>query len=330
MKISNETKVGILTIVSITILILGYNFLKGKELFTKTRTIYAVFSDLGSLEKSNQVKISGLPVGIVYDMHPKDKEISGIVITINLTRDVNIPDNSLAYISTPLVGAPVIIIERGNSTNYLKSGDTLKTRVDSGILDDVKAQLNPTLVKMQEALDSLRYLLGKTNRIFDAEVKYNIQHTISNLNDASGSLKELLNTQTGPLAGTIRNVNSVTENLRKNNDSITQLISNSRRLTGRLADLNLQKTIDSIDATLSFLKASAARITGNDGTLGKLINDQELYRRLSDAILAAEILMDDIRVHPKRYTGSIIFNRKDRTGPLTSPTKKDSIPAGNQ
>jgi phospholipid/cholesterol/gamma-HCH transport system substrate-binding protein len=329
MKISNETKVGILTIVSLTVLILGYNFLKGKDLFSKTKTIYAIFTDLGALEKSNPVKINGLPVGLVYDMNAKDKNVSGIVITINLTRDVNIPDNSLAYISTPLVGGSVIIIERGNSDVFLKSGDTLKTRTDSGILDDVRAQFNPTLMKVREALDSLGLILGKTNRLFDAEVKNNIQNSIANLNDASQSLKELLNTQTGPLAGSIRNVNSVTENLKKNNDSITQVISNAKKLTGRLAEINLQKTLDSIDATLSFLKSAAARLTGNDGTLGKLINDKVLYQRLTTAILAAETLMDDIRVNPKRYTGSIIFNRRDRTGPLTSPTIKDTLPAGD-
>ena len=328
MKISNETKVGLLTIVALVLLILGFNFLKGKDLFHKTKSVYAVFSDLGSLEKSNQVKINGLPVGIVYGLNAKDKEVTGIVVTINLTRDVNIPDNSLAFISTPLVGGSVITIERGNSDTYLKSGDTLKTRFDSGILDDVKAQFNPTLIKVKDALDSLKFLLGRANRIFDVEAKNNLQHTISNLTDASGSLKNLLNTQTGPLSSSIRNINSITENLKKNNDSITATISNTKLLTENLSKLNLQKTIDSLESSLGFLKSTMARITGNDGTLGKLINDNELYFKLKDAIVAAELLMDDLRVHPKRYTGNIIFNRKDKTGPLTSPTNKDTVASG--
>ena len=328
MKISNETKVGLLTIVALTILVLGFNFLKGKDIFHKTKTIYAVFSNLGSLEKSNQVKINGLPVGIVYELNAKDKEVTGIAVTINLTRDVNIPDNSQAYISTPLVGGSVIIIEKGNSEKFLKSGDTLKTRIDSGILDDVKAQFNPTLLKVRDALDSLKFLLGKVNRLFDAEAKNNLQHTISNLAVASENFKNLLNTQTGPLSNSFRNINSITENLKKNNDSITATISNTKLLTEKLSKLNLQKTIDSLEASLSFLKSTVARITNSDGTLGKLINDNELYNKLRDAIKAAELLMDDLRVHPKRYTGNIIFNRKDKTGPLTSPTEKDTVPSG--
>ena len=328
MKISNETKVGVLTVAAITILVLGYNFLKGKDVFTKTKRIYAVFSDLGSLEKSNQVKINGLPVGIVYDLNAKDKEVSGIVVTINLTRDVNIPKDSKAYITAGLVGTSYIVIEKGSDSKFIANGDTLQTRVESGILGDIRAQMGPTLVTMQAAIDSIKILVGKASRLLDVEAKNNLQQAIGNFNEASHSLKDLLNTQTGPLSSTIRSVNSVAENMRKNNDSITAVIRNAKTLTKKLSDLNLQATIDTLESTLSILKATAAKITSNDGTLGKLINDDELYKKLNDAILAAEILLDDIRVHPKRYTGNVIFNRKDRTGPLTSPSKKDTLPPG--
>jgi phospholipid/cholesterol/gamma-HCH transport system substrate-binding protein len=78
---------------------------------------------------------------------------------------------------------------------------------------------------------------------------------------------------------------------------------------------------------LTELKATMNKITSKDGTIGALINDKELYNKLNDAVLSAEILMDDIRVHPKRYLGNMIFNRKDKTGPLTSPAKKDTLPS---
>lgn len=327
MKISNETKVGILTIFAVTILILGYNFLKGKEVFTKTKRIYAVFSDLGSLEKSNQVKINGLPVGLVYDLNALDKEVSGIVVTINLTRDVNIPVNSQAYVSTPLVGGSVIIIERGNSEVYLESGDTLRTRTDAGILDDVRAQFNPTLIKVRDALDSLKFLLGNINRLFNQEANNNLQQTFANLNTATDHLKYLLNTESGPFARSIQNVDAITDNLKKNNDSITAVISNTKRLTDKWSKLDLQSTLDSLDATIAFLKSSVGRITNNEGTLGKLINEKELYERLNKAILSFEILADDIRTHPKRYVNISVFGRKDRSEPLTSPSKKDTLPA---
>lgn len=327
MKINNETKVGVLTIVAVVLLILGYNFLKGKEIFSKTKTIYAIFSDLGALEKSNQVKINGLPVGMVYDLNALDKEVSGIVVTINLTRDVNIPVNSQAYISTPLVGGSIIIIERGSSEEYMKSGDTLVTRRDSGLLDDVRAQFNPTLIKVRDALDSLKFLLGNINRLFNQEANNNLQQTFANLNTATDHLKSLLNTDTGPFANSIKNVNSITDNLKKNNDSITGVISNAKTLTAKWSQLELQRTLDSLDATITFLKTSVGKITDNNGTLGKLINEKELYDRLNKAILSFEILADDIRTHPKRYVNFSIFGRKDKDAPLTSPSSKDTLPS---
>lgn len=330
MKISNETKVGVLTITALTILILGFNFLKGKDLFKKSNKIYAVFSDMGSLEKSNEVKINGLPIGAVYDKKELDKDVTGIVITINLTRNVNIPINSIAYISSGLVGASYIVIEKGNSTQYMKPGDTLKTRIDNGILGDVKAQLNPTVAKVKDVLDSLKQTLSGVNTLFNAENKANIMQTMANLNRASSSLTGLLDNQTGPLAKTLNNASELTAELKKNTDNINSTISNAKIASEKLAALELKPTVDSLNAMISQLKATAARISSRDGTLGALLYDKTLYNKLNDAILSAEILMDDLRTNPKRYVNLSIFGRKDKNGPITSPAKKDSIPAGNK
>lgn len=301
MKISNETKVGILTISALTILILGFNFLKGKDLFKKSKKVYAVFSDLGTLEKSNEVKINGLPIGAVYDKKELDKDVSGIIVTINLTRDVNIPKNSIAFISSGLVGASYIVIEKGNSTQYLQPGDTLKTRTENGILGDVKAQLNPTLSKVRDVLDSLKGTLSGANALFDEQNKRNILQTMANLNQASSSLNNLLDNQTGPMARILNDASQMTSALKKNTEDIASTVANAKTASEKLAALELQPTIDSLNAMIAQLKNSAAKISGNDGTLGALINDKTLYNKLNDAILSAEILMDDLRTNPKRY-----------------------------
>jgi len=330
MKISNETKVGLLTITGLTLLILGFNFLKGKELFNSSKKIYAVFRDLGPLTKSNEVKINGYVIGKVYELKTRDKDISGIVATIHLTEDVNIPSNSKAFISSPLVGSSFIAIEKGDSTVYLEAGDTLKTRTDSGILDDVKAQLNPTLTKVRASLDSLNIIFGSINRLLSSEAKGNIQQTLSNLNTASYSLTRLLNDQTGALAKTLNNAAAITENLKKNNDSISITINNAKNFSQKLSQLDLQKTIDSVHIMLSEMKKTVAKISSNEGTLGALINDRTLYNKLNDVMLSAEILLDDLRAHPKRYVNLSVFGKKDKDGPLTSPSKKDTVPTRNK
>lgn len=326
MKISNETKVGILTITALTILILGFNFLKGKDLFKKSKKIYAVFTNLGTLEKSNEVKINGLPIGSVYDKVEKDKNVSGIIVTINLTRDVNIPDNSVAYIGSSLVGASFIVIERGDSKTYLKLGDTLQTRVEGGLLGQVQSQLSPTLERVRDVLDTLKNTLSGVNGLFTDESKGNLRQILGNLSQATSSLNGLMNNQTGALAKTLNNTEAITAELKKNTDNINSTISNAKIASDKLAALEIKPTIDSLNAMISQLKSVTAKISSKDGTLGALINDRAIYDKLKDAILSAEILIDDLRAHPKRYVNISVFGKKDKGGALTSPSIKDSIP----
>jgi phospholipid/cholesterol/gamma-HCH transport system substrate-binding protein len=325
MKISNETKVGLLTIVALTLLILGFNFLKGNNVFEKSKKIYAVFSEVGALEKSNDVKIKGNSIGKVYDKEFTDKNASGIVITINLTSDVNIPANSVASIASPIAGTPYINIQLGDSGLYLKSGDTIHTRLTGGLLGDLTSQVSPTLEKARTAIDSLTVVLGSVNRLFDPSTKNSIQGIISHLLVSSASLERLLNEETGLLAKTIGNLNDVTGNLKTNNDTINSILHNVNTTTQQLANLNLQRTMDSVQATVNQLKDVVNKINHNDGTLGLLMNDRKLYDNLRNTALGLEILIDDIKVHPKRYVNISVFSKKDKGDYLTSPGKKDTL-----
>jgi phospholipid/cholesterol/gamma-HCH transport system substrate-binding protein len=330
MKISNETKVGILTVVSIALLIVGFNFLKGKNVFNDEKHLYAVFNDLGSLRKSNEVKMRGLPIGTVYEYTEIDKNLSGIIVTITLKRDVNIPKDSKATIESELLGSPYINLTRGNSPEYLTDGDTLVTDLASSFLGDVKAQISPTLGRVRDAIDSLKMVLSGLNNLFEKDTKGNVQDIIRNLKETTGNLNRLLNAESGALAVTLNNASSISNNLKKNNDSITATISSIKRAADKFSSLEVQPAVDSLGAAINEFKAILNKFNTNEGTLGLLMKDRKLYDQLNKLLLGMEILVDDLRVNPKRYTGSLIFNRKDKSGPLTSPAKKDSVPQGNQ
>lgn len=326
MKISNETKVGLLTIVALAMFILGFNFLKGKDLFNRSTKIYAIFDKLGPLEKSNLVKINGVSIGTVHDIEPTDKDISSVKVTIGLTKDVNIPSNSVAYVSPGLVGSSTVIIEKGDAKTFLKNGDRLETRLDNGIFGDLSSQVSPTLVKIRATLDSLNLVFSSINRLLSPDLNNNLQQTLANFNRASNSLTIMLDDKNGPLAASLGNISSITGNLRNNNDSITAVISNAKQFTARLSNLPLERTMDTLELAVRDLKAAINKISSTDGTLGALINDKKLYNKLNDAVLSAEILLDDLRIHPKRYVNISVFGKKDKGGALTSPTVKDTVP----
>ena len=324
MKISNEMKVGVLTIVALLLLILGFNFLKGNNVFSKNKRLYAIFSDIGSLDKSNAVKIKGLQVGSVYAIDATSKNLDGIAITINWTKDINIPVNSSASIVAPFVGSPYINIVMGDSKQYLKNKDTLNTKKTPGILGDLTSQVNPTLAKTRTAIDSLTMVLSSVNRLFDPGTKNNIQGIIRNLLVSSASLEKLLDNETGLLAKTVTNLNEVTGNLKGNNDTINNILHNVNTATQQLANLNLKQTLDSVQSTVSQLNAVMYKINHNNGTLGLLMNDSKLYDNLRNTSLGLEILIDDIKAHPKRYVNISVFGKKDKSGYLTSPLEKDT------
>ena len=330
MKINNETKVGVLAVAAILILVIGFNFLKGKQIFKKQPTLYAIFKNLGSLEKSNVVKVNGLPIGTVYDFAPTNKEVDSILVEIHLNRDVHIPDNSVALIDGSVLGAAYITIEKGPSNTFLESGDTINTRLDAGLLASLKTQITPTITRVNETVDSLKLVLGSINSMFDPNTQGNIKSMIASLAVSSAYLQRLLNTESGMVAQAVGNLNSVTGNLAKNNDQVTQAIRNVEITTGNLANARIKETVDALEGTVNELKSSITKLdknlNSNNGTLGKLMNDQKLYDQMNRAALSLEILLDDLRIHPKRYVNISVFGSKAKPDALTSPGIKDTLP----
>lgn len=149
---------------------------------------------------------------------------------------------------------------------------------------------------------------------------------MANLNNATRSLNMMLDPSNSALARSLNNVGSITDNLRKNNDSISLVISNAKQFSQKLSRLDLDRTMDTLQAAVSQLRGTIAKMSSTDGTLGALINDKKLYNQFTDVALSLEILLDDLRAHPKRYVNLSIFGKKDKGGALTSPSKKDTLP----
>ncbi|MFT3824043.1 MAG: MlaD family protein [Chitinophagaceae bacterium] len=319
MKISNETKVGALTAVAITVLILGFNYLKGKSISTSSNTIYAVFPSVEGIQVSTIVTINGLQIGKVKDIIEKDKNLTGIIVSIKLTKDINIPDNSIATGNSDLLGNSSIKITKGASTSYLKDGDTIQTVKAPGLVDRLQSTLDPTLDNVNKTLVALEALIQKIGGIFDPTAKNNLQSLIANLSMSSKSLEQLLNTQTGMLSKSLNNVEAFTGNLAKNNEKITATLDNLQKTSDNLANAKIPEAIATLQQAMNGLQTTIAKMNSNDGSLGLLLNDRQLYNQLNQTVRSLNILLDDLRVHPKRYVNISVFGKKDKSGPLMNP-----------
>lgn len=334
MKISNEAKVGVMVIVGVACLVLGYNFLKGKTFFKKENHIYAVYENIQGLAKSNPVVINGLQVGNISNLDG-GREVRRIIVTVNLTKDVIIPDNSLAVINPNLLGTTSLEIKLGSSGRALKSGDTLITTLSGGAFDEALKVLNPVLYEVRNAVKSLDSVLHIVTNVFDPTTKNNIKEVIANLNTTTASfakssveLQGLLDPKTGALSKSLQNVNGFTANLLSNSDKINSIMSNANEASGKFAKIDFQKTATTLDQAANNLKAGIAKLndnmSGTNGSLGLLLNDKKLYENLSATSNKMNILLDDIRVHPKRYLTISVFGKKDNNNYIKAPLVDDS------
>ncbi|MFW2477962.1 MAG: MlaD family protein [Sediminibacterium sp.] len=326
MTISNETKVGALTAIAITLLILGFNFLKGKTLFKTGNFIYAKYTDTKGIMVSNGVFINGFQVGSVYDIENADANLSTIVVAIKLKDKYNIPSNSVASIKENPLGNASITISLGDAASYVKSGDTILTSSSAGLLGDVMNKLGPVGDQIKATVGSLDSVLKNINTIFDPATKNNLQEVIANINKttaslviSSASIQAMLNQQTGTIAASMNNVSSFTKNLSDNNDKIARMLGNVEKTTENLSKADIDGTVAQLKNSIETLNSILAKASSTEGSLGKLLNDKTLYDNLSNTVRSANILMDDLRVHPKRYVNISVFGKKDRTGPLMAP-----------
>lgn len=319
MKISNETKIGALTAIAIALLILGFNFLKGKDLFEHSKKIYAVFKSVEGLETSNSVKIKGLEVGSVYTISPVNKNVDGIVVAISMKKDVNIPKNSIAIIDAGLIGSADIIIKKGDSRDLINDGDTLTTQEKGNLLSEVQSNISPVVSRLSSTLGSLDSLIRVIGGLFDPTVKNNFAAIIANLARSSASLQVILNEKTGALAHSMVHLDSFTNNLANNNQRITGTLDNLEKTTGKLANAKIDETLKSAQDAMTSLNNAVNKMNSTSGTLGLLLNDKKLYQNLESTTRSLNTLLDDLRVHPKRYVNISVFGKKDKSGPLSAP-----------
>ena len=331
MKISNETKVGALTAIAITMLILGFNYLKGKTLFKTGNFLYAKYADTKGIMISNPVFINGFQVGTVYEIENADKNFSSIILSIKLKDYYNIPVNSVAVVKENPLGSPSVDITLGDAKTFLKTGDTLITGTNNGLLGSVMNKLGPVGDQVKITLQSLDSVMKNINTIFDPHTKNNLQQVIANINKttaslvvSSASIQTMLNEQSGAIGQSMKNISSFTKNLSDNNEKVTKLLSNVEKTTDNFAKTDFNGTVEKLKTAVTNLNGMLEKVNSNNGTLGKLLNDKALYTNLNNTVHSANILLDDLRVHPKRYINVSVFGKKDKSGPLLAPLADSS------
>ncbi len=326
MRVSNETKVGALTVIAVTLIVLGFNFLKGKTIFKSGNFIYAKYHDTKGLIVSNPVYVNGYQVGTVFEIENLNAQLSDISVAIKMNNNYQIPTNSIATIQENPLGTNSIYISLGNATTYLKNGDTVKTAPATSLLGDFMNTLSPMGEQFKKTIDELRKVLVNVNDVMDDQNKANFKELITNLtktsdnlNKSMASIEQMVDQQGGSIAQTAENINGFTKNLAENNKKISNIINNLDSTSQSIKDANLNKTIKDIQTALVGINLTLQKLNTGNGTAAKIMNDPSVYSELKNTIHSVNTLVDDIKVHPKRYINISVFGKKDKTTPLSKP-----------
>ena len=313
MKLSREIKTGIIVVGGILLFILGFSYLKSTPLFDNSKTLYVVYEHVGGLQPGTQVSINGFNVGKVNDIRFKDT-YGNLLVTFSVNNDFTFSKNSIAELyDTGIIGGKGIQIRPIFDTAPMaQTGDTLIASTRPGLTDLVQQKLTPLQQKIEGAFTNADSLLMNVNEVLDAKTKNNLRESISGLNKLMKSLGEsaevlnkLLKNNQGKLDSSLTNFNELSSNFAKLSDSLN--------------NAGLGRTLASLESTVSNLDKILSQMEKGDGSLGKLMKDEQLYNNLNNASKELDLLLQDFRMNPKRYVNVSVFGKK----------QKDYVPTEN-
>lgn len=317
MKIANETKVGALLVIAVVLLILGFNLLKGNEIFSSNTTLYAVYHNVDGLAAANPVTVNGLKVGSVSGLHVRDASAGSILVSLTIKSEIQIPSNSVARIvSSGLLGGKEVRLDFGNANTYLQNNDTIASAISTSITDKLADKLEPLSGKIQTTLGTLDSVLTDVHSTLDSKTQDNLRKSIAALSETMQHFA----TTSAKLDNLVNGLNKFMGNLNDQNQNINKILDNTRKTTASLANADLAGTVNDLDAAVNNLNELLAKVNEGSGSLGLLMNDDRLYNNLKSASYNLNLLMEDLRLNPKRYVHFSLFGRKSEPRPLPSDT----------
>ncbi|MDX1271729.1 MlaD family protein [Bizionia paragorgiae] len=302
MKISREVKTALLVILGILFFIFGFNYLKGENIFKSKNTYYTQF-DYNALSLSSPVTIRGNKIGKINEIK-YDFETGKTRVEISVDNDLKFPkDSKIRMYETGLMGGNALAIVEGKGTEIAVSGDFIPSVVEEGLItgltknfSDISSGLDGTLQSADSLLINLNGLVTDDSEqgLKNALAEFNT--TLKSFQTLAASFNRLVTTNETNLDGAITNFNKVSEDLAV--------------LSGSLKEVDIAQTVGKLDQTLNNVNGLLNGLEDGEGSMGKLLKDEDLYNNLEIASEQLRELLQDFKLNPKRYIHVSVFGRK--------------------
>ena len=304
MKLSKEIKASIFVLSTIVLFIFGFNYLKGSSLLDKQKTVYAIYDEVDGLLVGANVMINGLSIGNVtnLDFLPNSTKI---IVTLKVKDIIQFSNNSTATIyETGVLGGLAISIDPIFSTNSIvKTGDTLRSSVRPGLTELINRQIEPLQRKLESTLTSVDSIFSGASYVLDKNSQNNIKESLDILTSAIRSI----NNSSKLIENTLTENNNQINNTLNNIELISLNLSD---ITGEINNAGLTDILNNLENSVEGISNIVDNINNNNSSLGKLINEEDLYDNLNSSIDNLNLLINDIKDNPKKYVHFSIFGRK--------------------
>jgi len=302
MKLSNEIKTAILVLSGILMFIVGFSYLKSNNIFSSDRTFFAIYDDIEGVSVGTPVTVSGFNVGSIQDISFYQNTMN-ILVKFRVENKEKKKKNSVAQIyETGLIGGKALAILPNNGP-LAQSGDTLRSSIAPGLTELVNDKLSPLQEKIESTFVSADSLLKNINNVLDVNSQNQIKESFSQLSDLAINLKE-----------SAENLNSI---INSNEIKINDIVSNVDNFSSNFSSLSnsfsdVEVIIGNLTKTSNNLNSIIDEISSGDGTFNQLIYDDSMIKSLNEASNNLNLLMEDLRLNPKRYVHFSLFGKKNK------------------
>jgi len=332
---SKELKIGLLFTGVLILMIWGYKFLKGKNLFHQSNTYYITYNDVDQLTVSSPVMIKGFKVGAVTDIKLNPENVDELIVTIEVEGSFGLPKETNAVLyNVGIVGGKAIALEfRTHCTDdCIEDKSFIKGEI-RGLLSSMlpEKDLKQYLNSVQDGISGMLDSVGLNSGDGSGNPADQIKMVLKNLASITENLDVLLKKSDNHIQKGLSDIQSFTGTLKKNETQITTLVSNLESFSSQLAKADVDQTVGKADTAIAAITLAVAdlksilanadnsfdnldkvisQVQKGEGSLGKLVGSDTLYNDLQNTVNQLNFLLQDLRLNPRRYLNLSVIGGK--------------------
>ena len=308
MRFTKEIKIGFLAIIGIMMSVFSYNYLKGINLFDKSRKFTISYEKVDGLSISNPVTMNGFKIGKVQKINFNPNNTRELLVDILIDNDVVFPKTSVAELyETGLIGGKAIAIipDYENDSTIAFDGDQLKGVIKPGLTELVNQILPQVQLQIEAVMKNAEIVFKNINTLFDEDTKQELRSSIEDFSNLTKSLSETSNEISSLITNNSDNISFAISDFKKASNNI-------KSISESISSKEVSEISSNLNTLVNNLNSISKSLKDSEGTVGRLINDKSIYNNLENATEKLNILIEDIKLNPDRYINFSVFGRKNK------------------